>query len=591
VSYATERAALSRTPCTMVTVKLTECSEVNGVAPCTATATCNNTYSTCKDLDNFNNVTVPYNFVSAEVPFERKQVSFIRSTSAGEDRVTSDGETRIVGEYPNARPYVQSVTPMPTEIKPGELTIKGRETIEFADDEETDGSYWKKLLARNPHWKGRTVERYEGFIDSGITEFEMRWAGKIDNIKLDKGKIKFQLVDLLQDMDKLETPPKVSVTLSSAATNSATTISIDSIIDISAAGYGLIDDEIIQWTGLNETQYQLTGVTRGKFNTTAATHKDGVKFSLVAVYGGNPFDILEGMLTDAQDITTDNPPGAEIDAARVDSAAFSYWRDWPATDINFQGVITEPTKLGDLFFEIVSLLDCMVWQDENQKITIRRNVPNEPDRTYTTITDDANIIAESTKVDLNDESRNTRIVLYWDKRAGFDDEEVDSYRRIDVTVDAGAEGADQYNEIQEEKIWCRWITTDYIQEEVATKYVTNLIRRRLFDRVDAHAIIDYSVELKDEGVQTGDHVQLTTDELLLPDGSVLDAETFRIWKRNPKGNKIAYRAWRVMPNKFCFIAPNDTPVYGNATPAQKEYGYICRDDGRIDNDNAGYHIW
>lgn len=563
MSYETKRAAISRTPCTLIKVKLTECAEVNGVAPCTATASCNNTYATCKDLENFNNTTTTYKFTSANVP----------------------------APFTDARPYVQSVKPMPTEIRPGKLTIKGRETVEFIDDEESDGSYWKKLLARNPHWKGRTVERYEGFLGEVEGEYQLRWAGSIDNVKINKGKVSLELVDLLEDMDKLEVPPKISVVLSAAATSGATTVSINSTSGVPTAGYGLLDDEIIQWTGLNAVQLQLTGVTRGKFSTTAAAHDDGAKFSLVAVYSGNPFDILEGMLTDSQDITTDNPPGAAIDSGRVDSAAFSYWKDWPATDVNFQGVITEPKKLGKLFFEIVSLLDCMVWQDESQKITIRRNVPNEPDRTYTAITDAANIIADSTKVDLNDESRKTRIVLYWNKRANTDDEDVDSYRRIDVAVDASAEGADQYNEVQEEKIWCRWITTDDLQEEVATTYVTNLVKRRLFDRVDAHAILDYAVELKDEAVQTGDHVQLTTDELLMTDGTDIDGETFRIWKRELKGNRINFRAWRLMKKKFAFIAPSATPVFGSATAAQKEYGFIGRTDGKQDNDNEGYHIW
>lgn len=562
------------------------------MAPCTATASCNNTFATCKDSANFNNTTIAHDYISADVPYRRAvDTFFLRITGAGEDRITSDESVRLVAMPINARPYVKSVKPMPTEIIPGKLTIKGRETIEFLDDEESDGSYWKKLLARNPHWKGRTVERYEGFIDDGGNEFRLRWAGTIDNIKLSRGKISMELIDLLEDMEKIEVPPKVSIALSSAATDSAVTISINSISGVPTAGYGLIDDEIIQWTGINTVQLQLTGVTRGKFNTDAAAHDDGVKFSLVAVYSGNPFDILEGMLIDSQDITTDNPPGAGIDSARVDSAAFTYWKDWPATDIDFQGVITEPIKLGKLFFEIVSFLDCMVWQDERQRITVRRNVPNEPGRIYTSITDAANIITGSTKTDLNDESRKTRIVLYWNKLANAEDENVDSYRRIDVDVDAAAEGADQYNEIQEEKIWCRWITSDYIQEEIATTYVTNIIKRRLFDRIDAHAILDYAVELKDEGVQTGAHVQLTTDELLLPDGSALDGETFRIWKRDPKGNRVSYRAWRLMKKKFAFIAPNGTPSFSAAADAQKEYGFISRSDGKMDNDNEGYHIW
>ena len=58
----------------------------------------------------------------------------------------------------------------------------------------------------------------------------------------------------------------------SGMTASATSVTVDSSANFETTGYLLIDSEIIQYTGKTSTTF--TGLTRGLFGTTAATHAD-----------------------------------------------------------------------------------------------------------------------------------------------------------------------------------------------------------------------------------------------------------------------------------------------------------------------------
>jgi len=66
MTFDTLRVADARIPVTVVELYLDDCAESFGVAPCTASAAaggeCYNTFSTCQDIANFNNVSKTYRF-------------------------------------------------------------------------------------------------------------------------------------------------------------------------------------------------------------------------------------------------------------------------------------------------------------------------------------------------------------------------------------------------------------------------------------------------------------------------------------------------------------------------------------------------
>jgi hypothetical protein len=411
-----------------------------------------------------------------------------------------------------------------------------------------------------------------------------RWAGTVCNITRKKSTIVIEAADMLADFSKIDVPVGVDCKLLLAADAVQTDfLSVSSLTGLEASGTVRIDDEIISYQSVNATALQLLGLTRGLFETVAETHDENTTVDLVTVLGPkNPWDILREDLIQGV---------GGVPSANVDLSAFSYWRDWPGGDIPFSTVIVEPVKLDRLVTEIADLLDAKIWQDENQRITIRRNIPNQPGRAYHSISDENNIVHDSGSVDLNEQSRITRMLVYWEKSILGDADDVTEYGRLDIGVDADAEGTNGYDGKVEKKILCRWISTRYLQDELVEQYVKNLAMRQVSQNRDARPLLSFEMDIKDNAVKTGDYTKISTDEILLPDGNPIPEHTYQLVKKDRRKNKVVVTCMRVTDRRIAFIAPAGAPEYASATEAQKEYGYICKDDGKMADGSAAYYIW
>ena len=576
MTYSSELAKISRTPVTFAKMTMDFCSLTYGTGDCTATASdrCFNTYPTCRDKANFSKTTKEYKFTSAATPLPFK-----------------------TGE----RPYIKSVKYMPTEIKDS-LTVSARYTIEFFDEPDTDvgidpylsgrssvqGTFWKKFLARNTNYKGRTVQLYDGFIGLAEGSFEEKFVGVIDNIKINKDIVKIEIVDLLKAISKIEIPPKLNIKLASDISNSQTQITLDGD-DVSSlddpAGYVRIDDEIIYYAAINITTKIISSCTRGHFSTTPDAHSEKDKVQKTRYFAaGNAFDIMKTILLTDCGIAAGYVNSTEFDAQRDDNAG--------DVEVDLSAIISEPVKAEELYFELVDLMNCKSWVAEDLKITIRRNLPNRPGRNYITLTDTSNIIFNSPKVDLNQDSRVSRVSLYWDRTTiGKNDEPAD-FARLDLAVDADAECVSEYNEIAEKEIFCRWLFPENDTEENMATFTKNHPSRLVGQLRDPMPIVDLKLELKDSGIKTGDFVKLTTDELQDKNGDDLTLSPFQVVRREKKNNQILIKCLRITPKKYMIIAPAgySGKDYDSATAAEREYGAISDDNGLMVNGDDGYRI-
>jgi len=204
MSYAAELAKLSRRKIDYVLLKMDYCSNTYGVAPCAAfeAIKCYNTFSTCKDKPNFTKSTKDYGFINANLPIG------------------------VIDFFYGARPYIKKISDLPTEIKEKD-TISRRLKVEFYDEEDNDfgidpyreerssiqGSFWKKFLARNKNYKGRILELYEGFEGLALNDFQMKFAGPVENIELKNGYVIIECVDLLKELSKEKYPIVTRVAL------------------------------------------------------------------------------------------------------------------------------------------------------------------------------------------------------------------------------------------------------------------------------------------------------------------------------------------------------------------------------------------
>jgi hypothetical protein len=577
---------ISKTPVQYAVVTLDKCSRTYGTAPCAASkaagSECFNTYPTCQDRANFARTTQDYYFIDS-----------------GCKLPLLDGSGNVV----NARPYISDISYQPTEIKDS-LTVNSRCTVTLYDEPDGDigidpyvatrssvqGSFFKKLLARNANYKGRTVKIYNGLLGQTSDLFTQKFVGVIDNVKLNKGKVSIEVVDLLKSLSKIDIPPKLNLKLAVDLTAVQTSVTLEgSAADIaildSPTGYIRIEDEIIYYGAIDTATKILSSCTRGHFSTTPATHSTSDKVQKVKYYApANPFDILSDELL---------PTDCGIAAGYIDSTNFDAERDSPGGEVDFSAIISEPTKADKLFFEIVELLNCRAWVGEDLKITIRRALPNKPGRTYATLTDEANNIGGSQAVDLNQGSRISRVSLYWDRKAVEDEEKPASYNRLDVAIDADGEGANGYNEVAEKIIYCRWLRQGYEPEETMNAFAANLASRIVSGNKDPMPILTVDLEMKDESVKTGDHAKISTAALQDADGEDLSSAVFQIVRRERKGNKISLKCLRLPTKKYCIIAPAgySAKAYATATAAEREYGAICNANGDMSNGDYGYRVW
>jgi len=579
-TYATETAALARTPVDLLVITLDGCSLTFGQAPCTATGTpCYNTWATCRARSAYTRVDKVFKFSSIDVPLP----------------------------FAGPRPYLVKASSLPTEIK-DKITVKGRLTVTLADEPDADigldpyrdqrasvpvTSYWRKILARY-RYQGRAIALYRGYIGLPETDYQLRWAGVIDNVRLDRDQVRIEAVDLLQALDKIEIPPKVQIDLVAECAAGATEATLSDVSALPATGYVRIDDEIIKYTGVNTSSNQITGLARGQFDTLDATHSADTKVEIVCHITGNPVDVAKALLTNDPDITVSNPPGAGIGPARVDSTAWTTWRDWPVLDLDVDAVLTSPTKASKLFAELMQIIGGSAWQNEDQQITLHRLLRNDPSRSYHAISDDANIVERSARVDLNDSSRLTRVVLYWDRDPlASDDDKPESYDAIEAVIDLGAESANDYGDIAQETIYNRWYRRSQpaTQEDIA-RQIAATARRYLHARLDPRPRITLAVELKDEGIRVGDYVRLSTDEILDATGAPLNRAPYRVVKREPAGSKVRLTLEAVPGRPVCILAPAGTTTdHTSASEAEREYGYLAGSDGLMPDGSPGYVLY
>ena len=580
-AFDTQLAAISRIPVAIGEMILDYCSLVYGVGACTATATekCFNTYRTCRAKLAYAKSSKAYTFSSADARLPMR-----------------------TGE----RPYIKSIKYLPTEIN-NSLTVNARATIEFYDEDDTDvgidpyrstrssiqGSFWKKMIARNPNYKGRIFKIYDCFVwnNSGTWEFELRqnFVGTIDNITFNKGIVKVEVVDILKKLAEVTIPVKLNIALAADANIIQTQVTVigDGVASLDADGYIKIDDEIIKY----ETMAVATGIlytcTRGYFSTTAAVHNKDTKVQKVRYFApGNGFDHLQTILS------TD----CGIAAGYIDSATFDAARDetFGEDEVDLSAIICDPEKAETIYFELVEFLNCRSWVGENIKIKIARNTPNSPGRAYTHLTDAANIVEGSTSVDLNQKSKLSRVSLYWDRDAEKKNSETNSFNRLDIAIDAESESVNEDNYISEKQIFCRWLRAGYAQEELVNANAKFMPSRLLGQSRDAMPIVTLSVESKDSGLLTGDYVHLSTDELQDKNGNDYFYVPAIVTKREQKDkNQIVLKIQQLSAKKFCIIAPStyDAKEYDTAENSEREYGWVCDNNNLMPNGDDGYRIW
>lgn len=430
MSYATELAKINRKKITLVQFDLDYCGLDYNVGLCTPDPLlpqCYKTHRTCAQVTagihktefTPNKITKTYNFSSCD----------------------------IIPPFNGYRPYLKSYQLLPQEIKDS-VTVKNRVSIEMWDDNlesdidndpyrsvrghtsvEVNGSYFKRLFARNPNFRYHDIRIYEGFEGITESEFKLRFTGKLDNVQFNQGVVKFECIDNLKFLDVSTIETKLAGKLAVDIGHTQTTgISVTSAAGMAASnGEILVDDEIIGYQSLSGNT--LVSVTRGFCGILTSSHQQGAELTKVHKYYGNPFSIMRDILDEA---------GVSYDADSFTEIIGNHTYTLEPDCLCF--IVTD-TKRSELFWELVDQLGCKVWLNESGLVQIRRNIfyaelPSLPSylSTQVTITDDQHIIDRSPSIDWDDKSRYTRIYFYWDLKIYNAKRALAGYITDDVTI-------------------------------------------------------------------------------------------------------------------------------------------------------------
>ncbi len=569
-AFANEQRALVKRPITLCVMTVDFCMPTYGVAPCGASggSSCYNTWQTCKAKTTFVRGTRDLEFTSRQAALP----------------------------FPGPRPYIDDITYYATEIKDS-VTQTARVKVAFVDEPDNDigidpyvstrssvqGTYWKKFFARNESsYKNRPMKFYEGYVGLDRAAFKLRFKGVTDILAWDGNRVNFDAVDMVRSLKDMKYPVKLNAKLLADITSGATQLTVADPANMdSPSGYIRIDDEIIAYGVISGNI--LSSLTRAQFGTTAAAHMANTRIENVwYIAPANPFDIMQDTILLGK---------AAFDAGDVDGAQFDTERTWSgAGEPNFSAIIIEPVDLQSLLFEICDLIDCKIWQNEDNVITIRRNLANLPGRTLVQLQGGINIKGDpQPSVDLNEKYRYTRTSVYWNLAVLKDPTKTENYYRISRSPDIDAEGENELNEVREKKILCRWISTRFLSEETATDFMKNCVIRRTRNLRDAMPRITLDVGLISSDIKTGDFVELTTDRLQNVDGTPWTNVICQPVKREPKKDGITLTLQRTPVRRIAFVAPAGFPQYASATIAQRAYGFICNTNGDMSNLDKGYY--
>jgi hypothetical protein len=576
---------VGRQPTIQADIELDHCTLTNGTAPCTAAPAagleCYNTPYTCQDAANFDNDPKTYSFVSEKAKPE---------AVAGTIRY----------------PVIKSVNTAPSKITPGQgLGQVASVTIAMEDftdgDIDTDpylsgrnyiakenGSFFGKLLARNPYWEGRPLTTYfrygaesasQRFI---VDRFERETkGGRVSLI----GKDPLKLVDGI----KAQCPAANDGVTTSAIVGASATWSMDATSADqypTAASYYRIDDEIIKAT---RAAGVFTIVTRGTWETTAADHSSGAKVQLCAAWEAVDMDdVLTDLLTNYAAIDPAYIPAADW------QAEFTQW----LSDFVLTNIVVDPTPVGNLINQLMIESGCNTWWDPYaEEIKFKADVPvlpTDPDYPPIKLNDRQNIIKDSLSYKVDTKQRVSQFWLYTGRRSYIGKEEDPvNYEILTVRADVTGQGALAYGSKAIKRIFCRWIT-DSQAGQTASRYLARFRH--------SPAIVRFDLDPQDAGLKTGQHFVLQSSAMQDVTGapSIVQFECTSIhYDFNAQKIRVEGLQFRFQQgddgtgaaSRSALVAATGANDYTSATTLELTRAYVCDTATlKMSNGDAAYTV-
>jgi len=317
---------------------------------------------------------------------------------------------------------------------------------------------------------------------------------------------------------------------------------------------------------------------RSQFNTTAVAAKvgDGVQQCKVFI-NQSVAAVLEALLN-----------AAGIADSYIDTAGLQAEDNaWLGSRYTVTACLSEPEDITALLGELCQQTNAMLWWSPTaQKVKYKVLAPSPPNVTIgATLTDDANLILDSVKVEPLDAQRLTFFGVYYDlATATANRKENKNYLRGELYVDTDAESANEYGDRRQKIFQSRWFGAD---NQVA---MATLAARKISHYRDAPKKIDFKLDPKDADITEGELYDITTDQLTDDTGAAKTVRALIVKRKDNQGDVDVTALTTTFDRRYGFIAPAGYPNYGAASVAQRAYAYISDANGNMSDGSKGYLI-
>jgi hypothetical protein len=328
----------------------------------------------------------------------------------------------------------------------------------------------------------------------------------------------------------------------------ATTITVSDIADLPGEGIVLVDSaELIRYTGISGAT--LTGCKRGCYGTT---------------------------------------PQALSDNDTVYPTTFTHWLGNHMQGFRYRARFESSKKAKERInsLRLNTMMD--VWVNESGNVEGRLTVPPAFLATAPSefVLDDFADEGKR-KIDRNEKMRITRTHIFFNPQSPDPGNNASAYEGGDrrMYIDTVAESSDSFNEVREQKIYAEWI---YRFNEANIWAARNFMINR-----EVRHILEFTLEIKDEALKTGDLCEITIPEIVTVEGAQ-DQRVFKIIKKLFKRmGKAIYKAMDTGfgDKRYCLIS--DAASDYDATSKDKNiYGWISDGNNKVGAANdEGYNIF
>jgi hypothetical protein len=587
VTYAEEKGRIGKQVCQIVELDLDFCTLTYATAPCEAVLgttgpdRCFNTRKTCQDAANYDPAAKTYRFCDLMVndPALQPYIPSLLSVSTAPSRIDPSHGVGLRA----------SVSCAFQDHPLSDLTFGADKYARLRSyDSATRGTFWSKLLARNPYYQGRPMRVRTGYLteagryDPANFETRLYIIERIEGPD-SRGRVRVTGKDILKqaDDDRAQAPQVTTGKLSVAYLAAATSLTLLPVgvgdEQYPASGVACMGDEIVTFTRVAD----VFTVVRGTNGTTAVDQGASTAFQLCLQYVNETVsDVIYDLLT--------NPNYAGIDTAFMDKANWDIEvASWlPALALNT--IITKPVGVNALLKELCEQATGYLWWDEREQLVKFKVLHPEIGNLATQINDLNHILADSVTVKEEPDRRLSQVWIHYVRRDPTKNlDEQNNYGRVYVDADLTAESADEYNESRVKEIFSRWFSTTNDGDAI-TLGARILARFR-----DNPKTITFRLDAKDSDLWTGDLVKLTIREIQDVTGAEVEivAQVLEV-KEVKAGHIYQYEVMNTFfSGRYGFITEDDMVDYLLATVDQRlSNGFICEDSGLMPNGDEGYKI-